>query len=113
MTNKSTLPSWKEYQETAADFFRSIDLLAETDQTLTGVRTTHDIDVVVRSSYAGFDTLWIVECKHWEKGEFVVTPAMSKKQTFTCPDNVGTYNIYRLYHEELESLCKNIKGILN
>lgn len=47
------------------------------------------------------------DCRHWENGEFVTTPAMSKKASFTCPDGVGTYNIYRLYHEELESLGKN------
>ena len=47
------------------------------------------------------------ECRHWENGEFVTTPAMSKKAAFTCPDNVGDYNIYRMYHEELESLSKN------
>jgi len=47
------------------------------------------------------------ECRHWENGEFVETPAMSTKQEFTCPDGVGTYNIYRMYHEELESLTKH------
>ena len=47
------------------------------------------------------------ECRHWEDGEFVTTPAMSKKASFTCPDEVGTYNIYRMYHEELESLVKH------
>lgn len=46
------------------------------------------------------------ECRHWENGEFVTTPAMSLKQSFSCPDEVGTYNIYRMYHEELESLTK-------
>lgn len=47
------------------------------------------------------------ECRHWENGAFVTTPAMSTKQSFTCPDDVGTYNIYRMYHEELESLTKH------
>ena len=47
------------------------------------------------------------ECRHWENGEFVTTPPMSKKASFTCPDGVGTYNIYRMYHEELESLTLN------
>jgi len=46
-------------------------------------------------------------CRHWENGEFVETPAMSKKIEFTCPQEVGTYNIYRMYHEELESLSKH------
>jgi saccharopine dehydrogenase (NAD+, L-lysine-forming) len=48
------------------------------------------------------------ECQHWEDGNFVTTPALSVKQSFTCPDDVGTYNIYRMYHEELESLTKHI-----
>lgn len=47
------------------------------------------------------------ECKHWENGKFVVTPAMSKKASFECPENVGNYNIYRMYHEELESIAKH------
>ncbi|WP_461481829.1 saccharopine dehydrogenase family protein [Porticoccus sp.] len=51
------------------------------------------------------------ECRHWENGEFITTPAMSTKQSFTCPDGVGTYNIYRMYHEELESLVKNFPSL--
>lgn len=51
------------------------------------------------------------ECRHWENGEFVTTPAMSLKQPFTCPDEVGTYHIYRMYHEELESLTKNFPSL--
>ncbi|CAM3702552.1 saccharopine dehydrogenase family protein [Parendozoicomonas haliclonae] len=47
------------------------------------------------------------ECRHWEDGGFVTTPAMSLNQSFTCPDGVGEYNIYRMYHEELESLTKH------
>ncbi len=47
------------------------------------------------------------ECRHWEQGRFVTTPAMSKKARFTCPEDVGTYTIYRMYHEELESLTKH------
>lgn len=47
------------------------------------------------------------DCRHWEDGEFITTQAMSTQQSFTCPDEVGTYNVYRLYHEELESLVKH------
>lgn len=57
---------WKEYQEEAAEFFRALGLSAETDVTLEGVRTTHDIDVVVKSKHVGFEVLWLVECKHWK-----------------------------------------------
>ena len=51
------------------------------------------------------------ECRHWENGEFVETPPMSHHQAFTCRDGVGTYEIYRMYHEELESLVKHIPTI--
>ncbi|NQZ31549.1 MAG: saccharopine dehydrogenase family protein [Oceanospirillaceae bacterium] len=51
------------------------------------------------------------ECRHWENGEFITTPAMSKKAKFTCPEGVGTYDIYRMYHEELESLTKHYPSI--
>jgi saccharopine dehydrogenase (NAD+, L-lysine forming) len=47
-------------------------------------------------------------CRHFEDGTFVETPPMSLHQPFTCPDGVGTYEIYRMYHEELESLVKHI-----
>ena len=47
------------------------------------------------------------ECRHWENGEFITTPAMSMKAQYTCPEDVGTFNIYRMYHEELESLSVN------
>lgn len=47
------------------------------------------------------------ECRHWESGEFVETPAMSLQQKFDCPESVGEYDIYRMYHEELESLTKH------
>ena len=48
------------------------------------------------------------ECRHYEDGAFVETPPMSLHQSFTCPEAVGTYEIYRMYHEELESLVKHI-----
>lgn len=57
---------WKAYQEEAASFFRSIGLNAETDVAVQGVRTSHDVDVLVKSVHAGFHVTWIVECKHWK-----------------------------------------------
>lgn len=58
--------AWQQYQKEAAEFFRSLGLSAETDVTLQGVRTKHDIDVVVKSKHVGFEVLWLVECKHWK-----------------------------------------------
>ncbi|MDT0499527.1 MULTISPECIES: restriction endonuclease [unclassified Halomonas] len=57
---------WRDYQEEAAEFFRSLGLEAETDVTIQGARTKHDIDVLVKSHHAGFDITWLIECKHWK-----------------------------------------------
>lgn len=60
------MTDWNDYQEETAEFFRSIGLVARTNVTMNGVRTSHDLDVVVRSDHVGFDLLWLVECKHWK-----------------------------------------------
>jgi hypothetical protein len=59
--------SWQDYQEEVARFFGSLGLEAITDLTVRGVRTSHDVDVFVRSHHVGFDVVWIVECKHWAR----------------------------------------------
>jgi restriction system protein len=61
------MPDWKDYQEEVADFFRTLGLEATADATIQGVRTKHDVDVLVKSHHYGFDVTWIVECKHWKR----------------------------------------------
>lgn len=56
---------WRACQEEAAEFFRSLGLDATVNARLQGVRTRHDVDVLVKSQHAGFEVTWIVECKHW------------------------------------------------
>jgi hypothetical protein len=60
------MTDWRDYQEETAEFFRSVGLEATTNETVQGTRTSHDVDVVVRSNHVGFDLLWLVECKHWD-----------------------------------------------
>lgn len=60
------MAEWSDYQEKVAQFFRDLGLSAETNVTVQGVRTSHDVDVVVRSKHAGFDVRWLVECKAWK-----------------------------------------------
>jgi len=50
------------------------------------------------------------EGKYWEDGEWVVTKPMEISQVFDFP-GVGERKAYLLYHEEEESLVKNIKGL--
>jgi len=57
---------WAEYQSDAASLFRALGLDAETDVTVQGVRTRHQIDVLVKSHHVGFDIVWLVECKDWQ-----------------------------------------------
>jgi restriction system protein len=60
------MAEWSDYQEKVAQFFRDLGLSAETNVTMQGVRTSHDVDVVVRSKHAGLEVLWLVECKAWK-----------------------------------------------
>ncbi|MDR2849500.1 MAG: saccharopine dehydrogenase family protein [Verrucomicrobiota bacterium] len=49
--------------------------------------------------------------RFWQTGEWHETPPLSVNAPFTMPDGLGTLNIYLMYHEELESLAKHIKGL--
>lgn len=48
--------------------------------------------------------------RYWEQGKWIETEPMEIKMVWEYP-KVGTYDSYLLYHEELESLAKNIKGL--
>jgi len=48
--------------------------------------------------------------RYYENGEWMETAPLSIKQTYDF-DQIGPKNIYLLYHEELESLAVNIKGV--
>lgn len=43
------------------------------------------------------------DARHWEKGDWVSSPAMTHKVAFDFP-GVGEKNMYLMYHEELESM---------
>ena len=48
--------------------------------------------------------------RYWEEGEWKEVEAMSVHQVYDFPV-VGKQDAYLLYHEELESLSQNIKGL--
>ncbi|MFH0796611.1 MAG: saccharopine dehydrogenase family protein [Candidatus Omnitrophota bacterium] len=48
--------------------------------------------------------------KYWEDGKWLETDPLSVHKTFDFPE-VGPKEMYLMYHEELESLVKNIKGL--
>ena len=49
--------------------------------------------------------------RYWQEGKWIETAPLSVNHPFTMPDDLGTLNIYLMYHEELESLGKHIKGL--
>ncbi len=57
---------WFDYQEETAAFFRGLGMDAQTNVTVQGVRTHHDIDVLVKMHHVGFEVTWAIECKHWK-----------------------------------------------
>ena len=59
-------PEWYQFQEDICSYFISIGANAETNVTVQGVRTTHDIDILVKTKYLGEDLTWIIEAKKWK-----------------------------------------------
>ncbi|MDF1580542.1 MAG: saccharopine dehydrogenase family protein [Desulfuromonadales bacterium] len=49
--------------------------------------------------------------RYWENGEWVETAPLSVKQAYTMPENLGSLDIYLMYHEELESLARFVPGL--
>ncbi len=48
--------------------------------------------------------------RYWEKGKWIETSPLSMKKVYDLPQ-IGSKDIYLLYHEELESLAENMPGI--
>jgi len=48
--------------------------------------------------------------RYWEQGKWIETEPMAIKQVWDYPE-VGEKDSYLLYHEEMESLVKHIKGL--
>ncbi len=48
--------------------------------------------------------------RYWEDGEWKETPPLTEKRVYDFPE-IGPKDMYLLYHEELESLVENIRGL--
>ena len=48
--------------------------------------------------------------KYWQEGQWHETDPLSQHKTFDFPE-IGEREMYLMYHEELESLVKHIKGL--
>lgn len=49
--------------------------------------------------------------RYWERGEWVQTAPLSWSMDFDFPDGIGPKKCFLMYHEELESLALNLKGL--
>ena len=49
--------------------------------------------------------------RYWQEGKWAETDPLSVKRAFTLPEDLGEMQVYLMYHEELESLGKHIKGL--
>ena len=49
--------------------------------------------------------------RYWEHGEWVETDPLSWSMSYDFPEGIGPKKCFLMYHEELESLVRNIKGM--
>lgn len=82
MTNT---PKWFNFQEEICEYFISLGAEAKTNQTIKGVRTSHDIDVLVKTKYLGEELTWIIEVKYWNSN----VPKEKVLALRTIVDDVG------------------------
>ncbi|MEU9206578.1 restriction endonuclease [Streptomyces sp. NPDC048415] len=60
-------PEWQQYQHDVAEMLSELGFVTKVEETITGVRAAHDIDVTARITSAGVAQLWVVECKKWKR----------------------------------------------
>ncbi|MDD2463994.1 MAG: saccharopine dehydrogenase family protein [Desulfobulbus sp.] len=49
--------------------------------------------------------------RYWEHGEWVETDPLSWSMNYDFPEGIGPKKCFLMYHEELESLVENIRGL--
>ena len=49
--------------------------------------------------------------RYWEQGEWLETDPLSWSMTYDFPEGIGPKKCFLMYHEELESLVLNLKGL--
>ena len=49
--------------------------------------------------------------RYWEHGDWVETDPLSWAMTMDFPEGIGPKKCFLMYHEELESLVRNLRGI--
>lgn len=76
---------WYQFQEDICKHFQSIGVEAATNVTVQGVRTKHDIDVLVQTKYLGEDLTWVIEAKHWKSN----VPKEKVLALRTIADDIG------------------------
>ncbi|WP_455888105.1 restriction endonuclease [Pseudomonas rustica] len=94
---KST--DWYVFQEAIAEHFRSLGAVASTNVTIEGVRTKHEVDVLVLTKFLGSDIKWIVEAKAWNS-------KVPKEKVFalrTIVEDVGADKGFLISHKGFQS----------
>ena len=116
--------NWYIFQEEIKNHFISLGCQAQTNISVHGIRTVHDIDILVESKFLGHTIKWIIEAKRWntkvsklhvlalrqivddigtDKG-FIISERGFQKGAFEAANNT---NIDLLTFNELKSLANS------
>jgi saccharopine dehydrogenase (NAD+, L-lysine-forming) len=49
--------------------------------------------------------------RYWDRGEWIETDPLAWSMNYDFPDGIGSKKCYLMYHEELESLVQNLRGL--
>lgn len=68
MARTKPLPpmDWEDFETAICSHFQSLGAEAKTKHTIKGIRSDHDVDVLVNARFFGQEITWIVEAKQWK-----------------------------------------------
>jgi saccharopine dehydrogenase (NAD+, L-lysine-forming) len=49
--------------------------------------------------------------RYWDRGDWIETDPLAWSMTYDFPEGIGPKKCYLMYHEELESLVRNLPGL--
>ncbi|NQY30660.1 MAG: restriction endonuclease [Flavobacteriaceae bacterium] len=93
---KENKKEWYNFQEEICEHFKFIGASAETNVRIKGVRSHHDIDILVKTKFLGEDLLWVIEVKKWKE-------KVSKLHILalrTIVDDIGAYKGFIISENE-------------
>lgn len=101
--------NWREYQDSAAEFFCKLGLDTKIEHKIEGVRGIHEVDVFAAGKFNGIEFNWVIECKHWKSN----VPKEKVMALYSIVQDVGADRGFLLSETGFQSGAINASRLSN